>query len=210
MPAVMWCSTLVKRCVLCRLAASRIRSRPLIAASGFCAPVTDGPGGFPDVSGLPSPCPRPLGLRWLIGTTPLSDFPETCTTVVRGGPSTARPERTTPPGISGISRFSCLKVLNVRRVSDPAGMRSASRHRLIAHRLPQHPQRRLPAYTFGAQYPRPLIPLLTLRMATCDAIRITRGRCGSLHLQRTALASAPSSRFIPAHGCLLPSRLNIR
>jgi len=39
-----------------------------------------------------------------------------------------------------------------------------------------------------------------LRVQPCDcSTRMTRSRCGSLRLHRTALSSAPPRRFIPAH-----------
>ncbi len=59
----------------------------------------------------------------------------------------------------------------------------------------QHPD----FQTFRGSIPRLHVPLSTLRVRPHDRPRMTRGRCGSLGLHRTALASAPPRRFIPAH-----------
>ena len=52
---------------------------------------------------------------------------------------------------------------------------------------------------FRGSIPRLHVPLSTLRVQPHDCPRMTRGRCGPLGLHRTALASAPPRRFIPAH-----------
>ena len=107
-----------------RFAAWRIRSQPLTRSSESCVSLFykrgGGQFGCSDVSGLPSPKPRPVGLRRINGTTPSSDFLEACMAVVRGGPSTARPSGKRPPGTSRISRFPCVKLLGMLRVCDTA------------------------------------------------------------------------------------------
>lgn len=46
------------------------------------------------------------------------------------------------------------------------------------------------------------LPLSTLRRRSYPRLRITRGRCGSLHLQRQELSSITPRRFLPAQGGL--------
>jgi hypothetical protein len=66
--------------------------------------------------------------------------------------------------------------------------------------FPPNEQRRHPDFqTFRGSIPRLHVPLSTLRLQPHDWLRMTQGRCGSLGLHRTALASAPPRRFIPAH-----------
>ena len=79
-----------------------------------------GQSGFPAVSGLPSPIPRPAGLRRFVATQPSSDFPDTYMVVVRVCPCTTRPARLSPADTSGISRFPRVKLLGMLRVSDTA------------------------------------------------------------------------------------------
>ena len=57
--------------------------------------------------------------------------------------------------------------------------------------FPPNRQRRHPDFqAFRGSIPRLHVPLSTLRVQPYDWPRMTRGRCGSLGLHRTALASA--------------------
>jgi hypothetical protein len=72
--------------------------------------------------------------------------------------------------------------------------------------FPTNKQGRHPDFqTFRGSIPHLHVPLSTLRLQPHDWLRMTRGRCGSLSLHRTALASAPPRRLIPAH-LLAPQR----
>jgi len=191
----------VNRTPLSFLAASRIQLVPLTRLSKLCVLACGSSSGFPDVSGLPSPVPRPAGLRWVIGTTPSSDFPEACMAVIRVCPSTARPGRRLCLALPGSPGSRAQRFSTCVGSSTPP-VRYASRGDDASHvPFPLQVQGRRPEDSFGAQYPRPSMPLSTLRSPPRDGGRMTRGRCGSLLLQRTALSSAPLSRFIPALTC---------
>jgi hypothetical protein len=52
---------------------------------------------------------------------------------------------------------------------------------------------------FRGSIPGPHVPLSTLQRFPCEKLRMARGRCGSLGLQRMTLSFTTPRRFIPAH-----------
>ena len=91
-------------------------------------------------------------------------------------------------------------------VLDVAGPMGARDSAPTSVAFPPNKQRRHPDFQiFRGSIPRLHVPLSTLRVQPLDWPRMTRGRCGSLSLHRTALSSAPPRRFIPAH-LFIPQR----
>ena len=87
-------------------------------------------GAFSLISSLPSPLSAdscPSLFEWLIGTTPLSDSSGMCMRAVRPKPSPAVLRLIFAAGIPEVSRFSCMKFLDVSGVFDYAGLSRNSR-----------------------------------------------------------------------------------
>ena len=111
-----------------------------------------------------------------------------------------RPAHSFVLGADRVSRFSRVEVPCMSGVLDlagPAGARDSAPTSVAfpPNKLRQHPYCQI----FRGSIPRLHVPLSTLRVQPYDWPRMTRGRCGSLRLRRTALPSAPPRRFIPAH-----------
>ena len=60
---------------------------------------------------------------------------------------------------------------------------------------------------FRGSIPSLYLPLSTLRRRPRGQLRMTRGRCGSLYLQRLRLSLIPPCRFLPAHWNKIEHRL---
>jgi len=100
-----------------------------------------------------------------------------------------------PPG----SRAKCFRTCTGSQTArDPAASRdidaSGGAFRFSLRR--RHPG----GTTFRGSIPGPYVPLSTLRCSPHGERRMTRGRCGSLSLQRMTLSFTTPRRFIPAHG----------
>jgi hypothetical protein len=145
----------------------------------------------------PSAARRRALFKTFLGTTQLSDFPDSCISGVR--PQTSRCALHPPPGCqekSGISRFSCEVFPCMRRVSDPVGSPSFSRFRPIGCGLPHRATASAPqSRYFRGSIPGLHVPLLTLRNPPFGWPRIARGRCGSLLLHRTTPSFATPRRL---------------
>jgi hypothetical protein len=84
-------------------------------------------------------------------------------------------------------------------VFDLAGPVSARDSAPTSVAFPPNKQCRHPVFQiFRGSIPSLHVPLSTLRDQPLDWPCMTRGRCGSLCLHRTALSSAPPRRFNPA------------
>ena len=96
-----------------------------------------------------------------------------------------------------ISRFPYAVLPCVRGVSDRAGSQRASRWRHAEYGLPLLPTASAPrsSHEFRGSIPGPHVPLSTLRRRSHPRRRMTRGRRGSLDLQRVELASIAPRRF---------------
>ena len=107
-----------------------------------------------------------------------------------------RPGTTIIPGEHRTSRFPHKVLPYVHRVSDRAGPRGASRYRRPGCCLPlvltASASRSL---DFTAEYPARTFPLSTLRRRSCKRLRMTRGRRGSLTLQRMTPSFTTPRRF---------------
>ena len=111
-----------------------------------------------------------------------------------------RPARSFVSGADRASRFSRVEVPCMSGVLDLAGPAGARDSAPTSVAFPPNKQRRHPDFPiFRGSIPRLHVPLSTLRVQPYDWPRMTRGRCDSLGLHRTALSSAPPRRFIPAH-----------
>ena len=116
---------------------------------------------------LPSPLSADDGLslfEWFIGTTPQCDSSQTCTRAVRPEPSPADLPSVWTAGVSEVSRFSCMKFLDV-----PWGLRPRRTDRELALSLPlmlpsAHINRvGVRDCMFSRLYTHPTYPLSTLR-----------------------------------------------
>ena len=115
---------------LCSRAALRTPANPWDTPFPLCVGcVLDGPA-FSLISGLPSPLSADdlVSLfEWFIGNTPLCDSSQTYTRAVRPEPSPADLPSVGTAGVSEVSRFSCMKFLDV-----PWGLRPRLTERELA------------------------------------------------------------------------------
>ena len=128
-----------------------------------------------------------------------------------------RPAHNFVSGTDRVSRFSRVEVPCMSGVFDLAGPVGARDIVPTGVAFPMNKQGRHPDFpSFRGSIPRLHVPLSTLHAQPRDWSRMTRGRCGSLGLHRTALSSAPPRRFIPAHVAIgtpvaqRPSRGSVR
>jgi hypothetical protein len=136
-----------------------------------------------------------------------SDFP--CSFIVGVRPWTSRRDprlhqpraNTGPPGSRAMRFRTCTGSLTAR---DPIASRDIDAPG-AAFRFPLR-RRRLVASIFRGCIPGPHVPLSTLRRFPCGKLRMTRGRRGSLALQRVTLSFTTHRRFIPAHRGRCPCR----
>jgi hypothetical protein len=160
-------------------------------------------------SGQVSACGCPLLFGWFIGTTPKSDSSAAC---MSGARLMAFPDRpVTASGATEVSRFSCMKFLSVRGVSDYAGPSFGSRNSAIAGvAFLCSNGVGVPEVDFRSSIPGPPMPLSTLHVPPRDGPRKTRGQDGIRFLLSCRTLSFPTScRFIPAHWsapCLMSLR----
>src|SRR5215472_17611740 len=137
--------------------------------------------------------------EWFIGTTPLCDSSETCARVVWPKPSPADLPPGLAAGVSEVSRFSCMKFLDVLW-----GLRPRRTEQELALSLPSM----LPSahfyrvgvrvVSFRGSIPTP--PILYLRFAGSLTVAAQDSRpSGSLLLSCKASSSSASCRFSPAH-----------
>ena len=157
--------------------------------------------GFPSASPLPSTpsagrsAPQPL-FGSFPGTMRLSDFPRSFIAVVllqdsqRGPPYNTRPN-VGPPGSRVRSFRTCSGSLTTQGLATSRDSVVAS----IAFRFCG--QRRHPKdnHIFRGSIALPALPLSTLHLYPYGHRRMTRGRCGSLHLHRMELSSTTPHRF---------------
>src|SRR6266545_2906714 len=108
-----------------------------------------------------------------------------------------RPATLLAPGDHGLSRFPNAALPRMHGVSDRAGFRRTLHWRSVGCGLPPISTASAPrcASLFRGSIPGPRVPLSTLRRRSCPRQRMTRGRCGSLRLQRFELASIAPRRF---------------
>jgi hypothetical protein len=124
----------------------------------------------------------------------------------------AFPDRpVTTSGTTEVSRFSCMKFLSVRGVSDYAGPSFGSRSRAIAGvAFLCSNGVGVPEVDFRSSIPGPPMPLSTLHVPPRGDPRKTRGQDGIRFLLSCRTLSFPTScRFIPAHWsapCLISLR----
>jgi hypothetical protein len=111
-----------------------------------------------------------------------------------------RPATLLSAGDHGRSRFPGVMLPTVHGVSDRAGSRRASRWRRAGCSLPLISTASAPRFDsrFRGSIPGPTVPLSTLRRRGCPHRRMTRGRCGSLRLQRFELPSIAPRRLAGA------------
>src|SRR5712692_2617362 len=195
----MWCKSAVNRTFLSFPAAWRTRSSALGAPfrlgvrDAFCC------RRFPLARPLPSissaaGCPALFGD--FAGTIGLSDFP--CPFIVGVRPWTSQrvPQRhplranTGPPGSRARCFRTCSGSLTAR---DPATSRDIDAPGGAFRFLLQ--RQRPGGNSFRGSIPGPHVPLSTLRRRPCGRLRMTRGRRGSLSLQRMTLSFTTPRRF---------------
>ena len=142
-------------------------------------------------------CPALFGD--FIGTTGLSDFLGSFIVGVRPWTSRRVPPfhpRRANPGPPG-SRAKCFRTCTGSATArDPCASRDIDAPG-GAFRLSLQRRRPGPSF-FRGSIPGPHVPLSTLRPSPYGNRRMTRGRCGSLALQRMTLSFTTPRRFIPA------------
>ena len=107
-----------------------------------------------------------------------------------------RPAPWSGSGERGTSRFPCEVFPCMHRVFDRAGFRRVWRQatrRMWPSASPYGVG--TPEYVFRGWIPGLHVPLSTLRRRPYGRLRMTRGRCGSLHLQRVTLSFPAPHRF---------------
>jgi hypothetical protein len=157
---------------------------------------------FSLVSGLPSPLSAdglPSLFEPFIGTTPLSDSSETCVRVLWLVAFSRRPVATAAPGVSEVSRFSCMKFLSVSGVYDaePDGCSRFRSPPCCAFRI--HAQRRHSEEYFRSSIPSPPIPCLRFAVGLTTNDAKLGARMDRLLLSGETLSFSTSCRFNPAH-----------
>src|SRR6266704_2933220 len=192
----MWCRSAVNRNFLSFPAACRTRSSALGASfrlgvrDAFCC------GRFPLASPLPS-IPSATGCPVLFGdfsgTTGLSDFPDPFVIGVRPWTSRRVPRQLRPWADLGSpgSHARCLRTCTVSLTARDSGTPRDIGAPDGAFRFSL--QRRRPGVSFlRGCIPGPHVPLSTLRRRSCERLRMTRGRCGSLiHIRMTFAFTTP-------------------
>jgi len=163
-------------------------------------------GEFPLASPLPSTpsaTGRPALFGGFVGTTKLSDVPRSCIIAVRpwtsqcGRRCSSSPATAGPPG----SRTRCVRACTGSPTARGPGAPCESGASGVAFRLPirrRHPEvatARAVGHPFAAQYPACTFPCQRFAEQGYPCRRMTRGRCGSLLLQRLELASITPRRF---------------
>src|SRR5437660_8993585 len=142
-------------------------------------------------------CPALFGA--FIGTTRLSDFLGSFIVGVRPWTSRRVPplhQRRENPGPPG-SRAKCFRTCTGSATArDPCASRDIDAPS-GAFRLSLQRRRPEPSF-FRGSIPGPHVPLSTLQPSPHGNRRMTRGRCGSLALQRMTLSFTTLRRFIPA------------
>ena len=183
-------------------AALRTPANPWDTPFPLCVGYVLGRPAFSLISSLPSPLSADdlVSLfEWFIGNTPLCDSSQTYTRAVRPGPSPADLPSVLTAGVSEVSRFSCMKFLDV-----PWGLRPRRTEQELAISLPSmlpsaHINRvGVRVVSFRGSMATP--PILYLRFTGSLAVAVQDSRpSGSLFLSCKALSSSTSCRFIPAH-----------
>ena len=139
---------------------------------------------------------------WFIDTMARSDSSRACASAVRLYAFADRPRSLSGRGAPEVSRFSCVKFPSMQgsqTSQSPMDARILASTDVVFRLNPR--RRHSDLSTFRGSIPCLPVLLSTLRVQPCDcSTRMTRSRCGSLGLHRTALSSAPPRRFIPAHG----------
>ena len=138
----------------------------------------------------------------------LSDFPRPFIIGVR--PSTSRcglrfslPQADAgSPGSRTRCFHTCSGSLTARDPSTPceSGAPGVAFRPYPRRRHPGVPAACAAGHGFRGSIPGLYVPLSTLRRRPYERLRMTRGRCGSLLLQRMTLAFTTPCRFLPAHG----------
>ena len=155
------------------------------------------PDPFPPSASLARRAPKSSGSRSCSRTSAvpgLSDSPRSFIGAsflsdLRRGPRRCGVER-------GASRLPREVLACVPGVCDPAGSRQVLRWRPARRGLPSTVNASAPRMRqFRDSIPSPHVPLSTLRPRPHERVRMTRGRCGSLHLHRMELSSTTPHRL---------------
>src|SRR5580692_475223 len=207
----MGCRSAVNRCFLSRLAACRTRSSALGVLSRPGVRSALHSGEFPLASSLPSlaSAAGPSAVfREFVGTVELSDFPRPF--VIGFRPSTSRhglqfsPLQTDVGSPGSLTRClpTCTGSLTARDPATPCdgGAPGVAFRHPPTRRHPGVPAACAAGHIFHGSIPDLYVPLSTLRRRPRERLRMTRGRCGSLFLQRMKLSFTTPCRFRPAHG----------
>src|SRR5215471_513644 len=137
--------------------------------------------------------------EWFIGTMPQCDSSQTYTRAVRPEPSPADLPPGLAAGVSEVSRFSCMKFLDVLWGLRPRQTEQELVLSLLSM-LPSAHIYRVGVWVVCFRGSIPTPPILYLRFTASLAVAAQDSRpSGSLFLSCKALASSTSCRFIPAH-----------
>jgi hypothetical protein len=155
---------------------------------------------------------RPALFGGFVGTTELSDFPRSfiigvCPWTSRCGLRRSSPQATAgSPGSRTRCFHACTGSLTARGPGAPRdGGASGVAFRLpIRRRHPEVATTRAVGHPFAAQYPARTFPCQRFADAGLPRRRMTRGRCGSLLLQRFELASIAPRRICQTGARALP------
>src|SRR6266478_8055284 len=131
-----------------------------------------------------------------LGTVGLSDFPSPFVIGLRPWTSRCVPRQLQPwanlgsPGSRARCLRTCTGSLTARDSGTPRDIGAPD----VAFRFSL--QRRRPGVSFlRGLIPGPHVPLSTLRRCPCEQLRMTRGRCGSLHHFRMTFSFTTPRRF---------------